>query len=157
MRSNGGRSVGRAQPQSGWNSCPPLISSSCRVHPALRLLLLLPGEGRCTDFAARLLALLPKSAAANMVSDPQLGRAPREGPRPTAPRQLPGGILPTAPGRRPGSSSAGFADFDPEVGRSPGWAAEPETVRMGAVFSKASSVTHEPLQPFLPRRNRRIL
>lgn len=51
----------------------------------------------------------------------------------------------------------GFAAFDPEVGRSPGWAAEPETVRMGAVFSKASSVTHEPFQPFLPRRKRRIL
>lgn len=40
----------RAQPQSGWNSCPPLISSSCRVRPALPLLLLLPRGRRCTDF-----------------------------------------------------------------------------------------------------------
>lgn len=71
LRSNGGRSEGRAQPQSSWNSCPPLISSSCRVRPAPALLLLLPRGRRCTDFAVRLLALLPKSAPANMVSDPR--------------------------------------------------------------------------------------
>lgn len=154
MRSNGGRSEGRAQPQSGWNSCPPLISSSCRVRPALALLLLLSRGGRCTDFAVRLLALLPKSAPANMVSGPRtcakggIGSRAAPGRHHTHRSRPPPGIL-FGPASLPSiPKSVDPRDGPPNLRPS---------VRVGAVFSKASSVTLELFQSFLPRRKRRIL